>query len=254
MAFFDYEYQWLAYAGAIAGSIIAFTISGLLAVKNKTRQSRNIKLLQVFTAFLGMAAVFDWTLFTVKGTFPGSNDAFNYISLGSYLSFSMSAIGNVYLLQFIINVFYEGEKGRAGFAFLAGAELAVGPALVALFFLRETGIVPGDDFPLVVLLVHVACSLVIYSLQAANAFKVSSRIATDRSKKADHAGLTTIGWSGIILFIAIIVFVSHEVIVLIPVREYWTVTAGWLLGAVAGVLVYIGYVMPDWFKRRWTGK
>ncbi len=245
--FFSYEYQWVAYIGSIAGSIIALIVLFLLAHRNREKQSKTIAALEGMVGFLALATIIDYSFFTINGLFPTIGVLFDFIMLGSYLSYTSSAIANIFLLIFLRVVFFDG-KNKVFIKILTILEAAIGPALVALFFIDE------EDLALLVLLIHVASALAIYMVQAVNAFKIRNSIKYDKAKRVEINGLTYIGISGIVLFAAITLFVSHEIIIQIPIREYWTVAFGWLLGSIAGVFVYIGYTPPKWLKKRWSAK
>lgn len=53
------------------------------------------------------------------------------------------------------------------------------------------------------------------------------------------------------MFVAVRMFIFQEVLVMIPIREYITVTLGWVLGSFAGLSIYIGYIAPKWVRDRW---
>jgi predicted tellurium resistance membrane protein TerC len=71
-------------------------------------------------------------------------------------------------------------------------------------------------------------------------------------KRKDKPSLFYIGLSGILLFIAVVMFITHEVILMLELpSEYITVALGWILGSVAAYIIYIGYTCPEWAKNRW---
>ncbi len=243
--FFSYEYQWMAYVGAIASSAIALVVFVLLARKYEVGKARSVRYLRDMVGFLVLAAVIDYVVFTINGTNPDWRLRFNYVALGSYISFTMNAIANIFLLLFIRDVFFDG-KAKGFIIMLAVLEASVGPALVTIFF-------TGDpDLPLLALGVHVASAVAVYTILSANAFKLRDRIKLDATKQVETHGLAYIGVSGLILFAAVTLFVVHEVVILVPIREYWTVTLGWLLGSFAGVVVYLGFTPPERLKARWA--
>ncbi|MEX2680742.1 MAG: hypothetical protein Q6373_004030 [Candidatus Sigynarchaeota archaeon] len=243
--FFTYDYQWMAYVGAIASSVTALVVLALLARKYAERKAVTVRSLRNMAAFLMLAAVIDYVTFTINALYPGWRLAFDYVRLGSYMSFTANAIANIYLLLFIRDVFFDG-KAKVSIKLLAGLEAAVGPALVAIFFTDD------PDLPLLALAVHVASALVIYTILSANAFRLRGRIKSDASRQVEAHGLAFIGISGLVMFAAVILFVAHEVIIIVPIREYWTVTLGWLLGAFGGVIVYLGFTPPESLKNRWA--
>jgi nitrate reductase gamma subunit len=64
-------------------------------------------------------------------------------------------------------------------------------------------------------------------------------------------GLGYMSLTGVLMFLAVLMFIAHEVFNEIPIHEYITVSLGWVLGSIAGVCIYIGYIAPKWLRDRW---
>ncbi|GAB4325550.1 MAG: hypothetical protein Kow0069_31610 [Promethearchaeota archaeon] len=242
MAFFEYSYQWLAYVGSGVGAALAYAVSGALFKRHAERRSPITRNLSWMVFLLGTAATVDFTFFSFK-PFMGELQQF-VITLGTNISFTCSATSNLLLFLFTLDVFADGRKSVPAW-FVLGAEAFSAATLIPLYL---AGL---DSLP--VLVVHLAASFAIYSSLAKAAFKLRGRLRDEgRAGSVELNPLAWMGASGILFFTAISLFLAHEVFLLLAIREYWTVTFGWITGSVAGFCTYVGYVVPEWAKRRWS--
>ena len=205
--------------------------------------------------FLALAALVDWGALIIKGVFPVAAENFNFIQLGSYISFYCNAVSNIFLARFIGAIFLE-KKSKALLHLLMVLEFSVGPLFFVLFFLSEYNIYTNADLELLGLMVHVASAFIIYFLLFGYSIKIYRRIRTDPTKIVESNGIKFIGFSSILLFSAVLSFVLHEIFIELDITtiEYILPTLGWLLGAFAAIIIYIGYITPDWIKQRWLSK
>jgi hypothetical protein len=245
MSFFIYDYQWISYLASILSTIIAFTVFGLLIKKNLIKHSKIIILLAMSIILLGFAACIDAIFFTINGIYHNIQvGIFDIVTIGSYLSFYCNALSNCFLLKFTKEVFHE-KQNKPSWFILYVLEILIGPGL---FLSTLQGI---ED--IYVTLIHVGCSLIIYTLLSYNAFYLSKKVKLDDSNdRVAYLSLNYIGMSGILLFCALCMFVIHEIMLMIPITEFITVTLGWSLGAIAGMVIYVGYIVPEWIKKRWN--
>lgn len=243
MPFFENQYQWLAYAGSILSAVLATYIIFLLFQKRKKKSSKIIPILIYTIIFLDLAAIIDFVFFTIGGLNNAIEET-SFIAVGSNLSFSCSAISNIFLLKFSKEVFYE-NKSKPSFYILYVLEMLTIPLFFILQFAIDDSTIP--------LLVHVVCALAIYTILSKNAFQLRTRIfSEDPSNRVALHSLSFMGGSGIAFFIAVSMFVSHEIFILIGIADqYTTVMLGWVLGGIAAILTYIGYIVPDWARHRW---
>jgi len=249
--FFNFEYQWMAYVGSIIAFIIAFYATFKLFHKYQTKKSQIVLIVASMVGFLGLAAFIDFLAFTlVHGEIVAAEiaEAYELISLGSALSFSFNAISNILLLEFDHRVFHSKE-GRKWKYLVYVAELTVPLGIIPMVY---TG---GDNTAF--MLIHIVCSLYVYITLSKDARDLSQKLKTESAEESvEQKALKMIAWSGIFFILAISGFVIHEIIVMsdLPIREYYTVTAGWIFGAVAGFLIYLGFIVPVWMRERWEKK
>ncbi len=242
MDFFIREYEWLAFVGSIISFLIGIVVLFLLIEKRKSRPNNLLSLLIFAILFLALAPLIDFVVFTIARLEREFNQSIDLTQLGTVLSFSANAIANMIILKFIQITFYENEpKKYLSLYFLQGMVI---PLAFIAYLIRIDIIAP--------LLLHVVISLIIYSLLGKNAFYLRSKIQGAEIKdEISRNSLLFMGLSGFVMVLSIGLFVSHEILLLIPVREYITVALGWVSSAVAAILIYIGYATPEWIKQKW---
>jgi hypothetical protein len=244
MTFFTKEFQWLSYLGTIIGSIIGFWVIFLLIRKRKDKPSKILNYLIWAVSFMTIAVFADLAFFTIGGIFNDLRDQYRIYTYGSNLSFMCNAIGNIFLLLFVKFTFFE-KTPKPHWIIIYLSEIAVGPFLfLGEIFKFET---------IYFFLVHVVMSFIIYSMMTRQAFELRKKLRTNEpEEKVPIGSLFYIGLSGILLFIAVVMFITHEVILMLKLpSEYITVALGWILGSVAAYIIYIGYTCPEWAKTRW---
>ncbi len=247
MPFFTREYQWMAYVGSIISSIIGFYVLGKLLKRYKTRKTKVLRYVVGMMACLAFAAFVDFFAFTIDRTNvldPNLNDRLNPIGLGSAISFSLNAVANIYILLFDKNVFRSKKKTQ-------WMNVVIIAELVVVF-----GLITSTYTSLEIVyftLIHVLCSLIIFVVLALDSHLLKQRLVKDKGgHTAESRALQMISYSGIVFIVAISSFVLHEVFLMTDLlQEYWTVALGWILASLGGFLLYLGYVIPDWIRKRW---
>ena len=253
-AFFEVSYQWMEYSASIFCSLISLGIFFLFKNRNKTRQSTLIFYLEAAIFCYSLSAFIDWIFYTIWGLTRiqlNTTDYYSLITLGSDIEYLSLAIGNVFLLAFVEKVYYEKNATKFIVIFhklLAILSIVAGMMSVIFFFLNLDTVL--------LLLILVFCSILIYTRLTLNSFHLRKKLIIDNpSSKVEIHSLNYMGISGIVLALAIAAFVVHEVINVIvapaPNNEWIDVSAGWLLAALAGVLIYLGYIIPDWIRKMW---
>lgn len=245
VTFFTKEYQWLAYFGTIISTIVACYVLILLIKRNQEKPSKILRNLIISMGFLGSAALLDFIFFTIAGLKNELRET-DFLAYGSYLSFTFNAIANIFLLFFALEVFHEKENNKKWYLIYL-LEIILGPALFLSFVYRY------DILPF--FLIHVLSSFIIYVVLTKDALNLRKKLLENEpDDTVSHKSLMYIALSGILLFIAVAMFILHEVFIILEISEYVTVALGWVLGSFAAYSVYLGYVVPDWVKERWTKK
>lgn len=237
-------------------AIFAFFLAGLIWNKYLKKKTVMLKYLSLALTFLALAVFVDpfIVMFTQNNDVVPAFSVLGNWSLASTLPFAMSAIANVFILLFVKQVFFK-DKNAAWIYPIVIAEIAVG-FLTVLF-----GIL-GED-TLIVLLLHVVLTITTYFILFANANRIASRVDKNTDPVGYH-GMRIIALSALFLVFTIVAFILHEVSYAIPELNValtsvsffeggcsYFVPMGWFLAIVSALFLYLGYGMPDWFKRRW---
>lgn len=164
------------------------------------------------------------------------------ISIGWGLAFSMSAIANIFLYLFMLEIFSEGRSaGGVKLRVFIVVELAVAVLLPILAPLSS--IAPIFNVPvLLVLITHLAFALALY-ITLAIWTTASIRKTTDATARR---GFSLIRLAAFAIIIAYCFFVLDRVWTNLYEPEAYTiwVIIAWIMGGVAGVLLYSGFVLP----------
>ena len=242
MAFYQREYEWLAYAGSIFAFLFAVFVFTLFLQRKKTKPTNLLLILTYAIAFLGIAPFVDFLTFTIVRLNPELNQTYDLTKLCTVISFSANAIANIFILKFVQITFYEKEPKK--YLILTVLQIIVIPFMFISYLIKIDLIVP--------LILHVVVSLVIYQILGKNAFYLRRKIqGSEKEHEISRNSLLYIGLSGYVMIISIFLFVSHEILLLIPIREYLSVALGWVTASIAAFLIYIGYTTPEWIRNYW---
>jgi len=219
------------------GSFIASIISGTTTVllvkrflQRKTDILLNISLSMIFFSF----AIFsDWITLLL-----------NKLDLGTLLSFAGNALGNIFLLNFIENVFFSEKNKSLARTIMKGLEILVISGLIYTYYIIN------NDVEFFFLILHILISIVIYGLLTMKSFHLATKLKTSHEDEGSKSKMIfLIGISGILLFLSVSMFIIHELLLMIEYREYYSLMMGWLLASFAAFIIYLGYVSPDWFLK-----
>ncbi len=237
--------QWVQLFGSLLSAVFAFVIFGYLAKRRSSKKNESTKTLlyiEIVAFCLGFAALIDGTflffdeIFTIDYVII---EAYAYVNLGSYLSFSLNALSNYYLLAFAKEIY--GEQIKKGlFIILSIIQLSVIPLLLFVYFLGPFLFVSVlSDVELIPFVAHILCSIVIYILFSVNAFKVRKVMGSEKDQII-HKALGDLGMTGIFMLLAVLSFITHEVFLMTELefltKEAITIAFGWIFGAIDCIL------------------
>jgi hypothetical protein len=158
-----------------------------------------------------------------------------YSDLTISFAYCFTAVTSVFIFAFVNEIFLDGKKPLLLlYGILNGVTIGM--------ILTTTGLDPGTYdaiFPFVVY--HVILSLIPNGLLIYFGFKEASA----QEEKVPKAGFTLIGLFGV-LSIMVFVFFAIDVQWKTYSPAYY---AGWITAGITTLCGYIGYIMPDWFKR-----
>lgn len=165
------------------------------------------------------------------------------ISLGWGLAFGMSAIANIFLYVFMLEIFSKGRSaGGVRFKVFVMVEAAVAVLMPILGPLSN--IVPTfASLLLTVLVIHLFFAFALY-ITLARVTTASIRKTTDEKARR---GFSLIRLAAFAIIVAYLFFVLDRVWQIFLEPEGYTVWVilGWIMSGMAGVLLYSGFVLPS---------
>lgn len=168
--------------------------------------------------------------------------------LGLSLAFSMSAIANIFLYLFMLEIFYTGRKaGGAKLKIFASVEAGVA-LLLPIFGPYPTVISSVIDLFAEFLLIHLAFALALYI----TLFRATTRAISTTSDSVAKRGFSLIRIASLSIIAAYLLFVMDSLWTMLFEPEgytYWVI-AGWIAAGIAGVLLYVGFVLPRRIRKQ----
>jgi hypothetical protein len=250
--FFDNSYQEAAFFASAVVGIFSYYVMVLIINKYHEKKSNIVRTLAFCIFFLASAVIIDPATFVIFRAFGLTGAPWNYATgIQTTASFGLAGIANAFLVGFLVKVFREGKYTWYSYIIIV-LELVVLPWGLYL------SIVGQDTLPVLALLL--AASLVLYIIQIVVASRLEGRI--DKSQDyVSFKGIQYIGVSGMFLIATFAAFVLQEVakqvsifasIGLMEGSDSIFVPLGWVFAGITTYLLYVGYIMPEWVKKRWT--
>nr|MDO8118258.1 hypothetical protein [Candidatus Sigynarchaeota archaeon] len=181
----------------VVGLSFIFTVffSGCIMLTYLLQKYRNVKhtvvmkyLILTFT-FLVLAIAIDPVVFLFSRFLQTIDDANELIQAFTYVSFSSTAIANVFFTMFLKLVFYEQQGKIPWVKLVIGLELVVAVVAPVVAWMRV------EDLVLILLFIHVTTSLSLYAFQSRKAFYLRRRMKGAGS--GDRASMGAMGCIGI---------------------------------------------------------
>jgi hypothetical protein len=204
--------------------------------------------LALMMLFLATALILDPIFLGVRAA-----TTIDYISLQGVLSFGLSAIANIFLVLFLVEVFFKGKLGWTAIILMviSATVLPIG------IYMYNTG---QDTLPL--LLVHLLVTFIILLTQAIKGLTLRRRMMLEGdAEKLSINGFLFISLGGIMQFLTYVSFIMQELGAFLGdlYEQYGLVQNGatifipiaFFLSGVASFMLYLGFIMPAWFKKRW---
>ncbi|MEX2684202.1 MAG: hypothetical protein Q6373_021710 [Candidatus Sigynarchaeota archaeon] len=243
----------ISVVAVILGYVQCFLFLHKYMVVKRTRILRDLTAMSfaIVSALAGLPI-----FFVVSRYLPTQDAADRLINIQTAFSFSGTAIGNLFLLSFIKSVFFE-NKMNMWMKALIFLEIIVIPSAPVVTIL--------DLEPLLVLGPHAIASIVIYTIEAVKAFNITKHLKITNGDPVSINGTMFIGLSGLFLDATIFLFVMQEIT--FATRDVFEplglidavgcslfVAAGLVAAMIAIAMLYLGYYVPDWIKKRWLAR
>ena len=223
----------------------------LMIKKYLKKRSGSLRTLTIVTFFLATAVILDPVLFTAYRIAGLNGSTFEFaVDVQTHLSFGCAGISNLFLVVFIVNVFLDGKYPWYSYVFMI-LELSILPLGLILLFTGQ------DTLP--VLLIFLVTSITIYIMQILVTGRLRRKLETGDDRVAYQA-ILHLEASAFFLIATFIMFILQEVAVQTP--EFASAglvqgensifpTIGWILAVITAYYLFVGYLLPDWIKRRW---
>ena len=208
-------------------------------------------------SFIIVSALAGLPIFFVISRFlPTQEAADRLINIQTAFSFSGTALGNLFLISFIKSVFFENQL-KGWLKVLIVLEIVVIPSAPVVTIL--------DLEPLLVLGPHAIASILLYTIEASRAFNITKHLRITNGDPVSINGTMFIGFSGLLLDMTIFFFIMQEVA--FAARDVFEplglidavgcslfIATGLVAAMIAVAMLYLGYYVPDWIKKKWLAK
>jgi hypothetical protein len=238
--------KWFWLFGSFVASIIATVVLVNLLRKRQVRKGEIVNTVIICLIFYTLGIYADWTsllfheIYAIELPIWGS-----FVGLATDVSFTCTALGNIFLLRFIQLIFFEKEKPKLHWV-LYTLEILVIPV-----FWIDT-VIDNNDLETIALGVHALASLIIYISLYLKSVELRKKLKlTSSTTSFESASINFIGIAGLFLATTIIMFILKEVVDWSE-GGYWTLMIGWLCAGISAFFLYIGFIVPEWFKKRYS--
>lgn len=249
-------YEWITFS-------VLIIVGTILVYRYFKKRDNNILILAICIYLFSIAPImqsFDIFFFNYSPTW-------GVTSLGYNMAFTMSAYANIMLALFFLRI-YSKERANlivgiyalpniVNTTFLINSSIERSSSIIRpLLFYPNVTILDyvgvelsyPDTTRIVYLLVHLilAMGLYIYIISAAN--KSSKKDVTLKVKR----GFQLIAIFSLCLLLAFTFFILDFIwgSFLSVWYSPW-LYIGWTIAIVGAIMAYLGYIMPDWLKKRW---
>lgn len=225
----------IIYEMFILGLLLAVGI--ILVYRYYKKRIVNILILAICILIFSVAPLFhtiDILYFSV--TPPWTNTLFGY-----NLAFAFSAYGNIVLALFFLRI-YQKEHVNLIVLIYAIPNIINTSLLIYTSVLMALTLTIIDQ--LVYLAIHLVLAMILYIYMIRAAVKSSQKEVTLKVRR----GFQLIASFGLFLLLTFVFFILDK----ISGTNYtpW-VYVGWTCAAIGAIIAYLGYIMPDWLKKRW---
>ncbi len=217
--------------------IVLVIVGSILIYRYRKKHITNILILAICIYIFSIAPLFHmFDIIYLSDVTPWIDSA-----LGYNVAFAMSAYGNILLALFFLRI-YQKEKvplliGIYAALNIINTILLLNTSIQFAFYAIEISSLPY-------MAIHLLLAMVLYIYMIITAFKSSRKEIPLKTRR----GFQLISMFGFCLLLAFLFFVMDFLLG----RDYsiW-VYFGWTMAAIGSIIAYLGYIMPDWLKKRW---
>ena len=173
---------------------------------------------------------------------------FGIHNLGLSLAYSMSAIANIFLYLFMLEIFYTGRKAGGMKLKIFGVVEGTIAILLPIFGPYPTAISAVVSVFDPLLIVHLVFAIALY----VTLFRATTRSIRSTSDQLAMRGFSFIRVASVTIIAAYVFFILDEVWTVLyePAGYTFWVVFGWVAAGITGVLLYLGFVLPTRVRKR----
>jgi hypothetical protein len=242
------SYHQFYFVVSIFVCLFSFYIAFLTLKRYFERHNQIAAILATFIFLLAAALLLDPIFLLYRATTD-----IDLIALQSVLSFGLTGYANILLIIFLRDVFYNKKTGWYPIPIII-IEALILPVGV---WINRSGL---DIIPLFGL--HLLMSFIIYLTQFVKSVYLQRRLRAEHKEDVvGRNGFKYIGLAGLMLFLTYVSFILQEFVSIVPeLYEHYNlvqngatifIPIGFLLAGISAFCLYIGFLMPEWIKKRW---
>lgn len=197
----------------------------------------------VFVAFIGLAG---WFLTWTSSILPVNSPVFYPISLP--LGYSFVLVYDAFLFLFTIHIFLDEDEKKVIPVIIPGIFVAVLIWLPSNYWGVDPSIFDPPSTRSLSMGIFMLYNVIIYIILAFYAF----REAKKSEQREYQVGFKAIAWGQITNILIFVFFLFDAIIVVLnPGSPGFSIFIylGWICALIAVFLFYIGFILPDWFRK-----
>ncbi|MFX1506829.1 MAG: hypothetical protein ACFFDC_12065 [Promethearchaeota archaeon] len=207
----------------------------------KFKQSRAIAVRNLFLSFFAYFLAGS-TLFSTKAIEYYTGGVVDVSSLGINCGYAFSALGNLFLFYFTLDIFFKEVKPYFREIITLATGVVEGFLIIFIFRTESPFLeIPGEYLPFQLLLWHGLVSSVIFLILFSRSYSEWKKA----TRPVPKVGFLMISISAIFELLVFIFFILDS---FFPAGYSLFYFLGWTSASLAGCFAMIGYLMPNWFK------
>jgi len=217
--------------------VLLIAVGTILLYRYSKKRIGNILILAICILVYAVAPLFH----TLDIIYFSKTVLWENAAVGYNLAYIMSAYGNVLLALFFLRIYQKEHVNRIVIIYAILNIVNTSLLFYSSVQIALTGIIIDQ---LIYLIFHLLLAMTLYIYMIRAAILSSKKEVTLKVRR----GFQLIALFGLCLLLAFIFFVIDFVLG----SSYSPfVYVGWTSAAVGAILAYLGYIMPDWLKKRW---
>jgi hypothetical protein len=217
--------------------VLLLAVGTILLYRYYKKRMGNILILAICILVFSVAPLFH----TLDILYFSRTALWEHASFGYNMAYIFSAYGNILLALFFLRIY---QKEHVNLIVLIYAILNIVNTSLLIYTTVQIALSGIIINQMIYLIFHLLLALILYIYMIRAAIISSEKEVTLKVRR----GFQLIALFGLFLLLAFVFFIAD--FILGAHYSPW-VYVGWTCAAIGAILAYLGYVMPDWLKKRW---